>query len=196
MHDELVQLMVRFALCFPMADSKKFVAPQLLSPAEPEYDWDDADNLVLRYEYDVMPKGIVRRLIVALHDLIEGARVWRSGVVLTQNQSRAEIIEEYHRRRLRIRLLGADPTGATRHDRSRAIDDSSFLSRDQLRHNTTMVLGGICLCHDPTMFTIKYVENFARAGDADPVPSQPASLLNQIPLSKELWSDPTIVANF
>ena len=132
MHDELVQLMVRFALCFPMADSKKFVAPQLLSPAEPEYDWDDADNLVLRYEYDVVPKGIVRRLIVALHDLIEGARVWRSGVVLTQNQSRARDYRGIPPTAAAHPAHGRRPTGATRHDRSRAIADSSFLSRDQI----------------------------------------------------------------
>jgi hypothetical protein len=32
--------------------------PQLLLPETPNYDWDDTDNLILRYKYDFMPKGI------------------------------------------------------------------------------------------------------------------------------------------
>ncbi|UOY02816.1 COR domain-containing protein [Blastococcus sp. PRF04-17] len=110
MRAELLQLMVRFGLCYRVPGSETFVAPQLLSPTRPSYAWDDADNLLLRYEYDVMPKGIVRRLIVALHDLIEpGDNVWRTGVLLRHDLTQAEIIEDYRRRRLTIRLRGGDP---------------------------------------------------------------------------------------
>lgn len=87
-----------------------FIAPQLLTPSQPAYHWDETDNLVLTYEYEVMPKGIVRRLIVALHDLIApGDCLWRNGAVFEYDASRAEVMEQYRRRLLSIRIRGGDP---------------------------------------------------------------------------------------
>ncbi|NEO66481.1 MAG: hypothetical protein F6J98_41345, partial [Moorea sp. SIO4G2] len=37
-----------------------FIAPQLLSDNQPDYDWNPSHNLILRYTYpDFMPKGIL-----------------------------------------------------------------------------------------------------------------------------------------
>ena len=44
MHDELLQLMKRFALCYPVAGSA-YVAPQLLPPTQPDYEWRDTRDL-------------------------------------------------------------------------------------------------------------------------------------------------------
>ena len=110
MHHELLQLMVRFGLCFQVPGSDTFIAPQLLTASQPAYHWDETDNLTLTYEYEVMPKGIVRRLIVALHDLIApGDFLWRNGAVFEYDASRAEVIEQYRRRLLSIRIRGGDP---------------------------------------------------------------------------------------
>ena len=110
MLDELLQLMVKFQLCFQVPGSDTYIAPQLLTPSQPTYHWDDSDNLTLRYEYDVMPKGIVRRLIVALHYQIpSGGPLWRSGAVFEYEGSTAEVIEVYRRRLLTIRIRGGDP---------------------------------------------------------------------------------------
>jgi len=110
MQNELLQLMVRFGLCFQVPGSDTFIAPQLLTPSQPAYHWDETDNLVLTYEYEVMPKGIVRRLIVALHDLIApGDCLWRNGAVFEYDASRAEVMEQYRRRLLSIRIRGGDP---------------------------------------------------------------------------------------
>ena len=109
MQNELLQLMVRFGLCFQVPGSDTFIAPQLLTPSQPTYHWDETDNLTVTYEYEVMPKGIVRRLIVALHDLIApGDFLWRNGTVFEYDASRAEVIEEYRRRLLSIRIRGGD----------------------------------------------------------------------------------------
>ena len=110
MQNELLQLMVRFGLCFQVPGSDTFIAPQLLTPSQPAYHWDETGNLTLTYEYEVMPKGIVRRLIVALHDLIApGDFLWRNGAVFEYDASRAEVIEQYRRRLLSIRIRGGDP---------------------------------------------------------------------------------------
>ncbi|MBL7260622.1 COR domain-containing protein [Paractinoplanes lichenicola] len=187
MHAELVQLMVKFALCFQV--ERKYVAPQLLSPQQPEHDWDDTGNLVLRYEYDVMPKGIVRRLIVALHDLIEGSLVWRTGVVLKHESGRAEIIEEYHRRRLRIRLMGADPRVLLAMiNRELGLIHGSYpeIRFDKLRP---------CHCDvcraspEPAMFKISVLEDFARTGHLIQCRVS-RELLDPVPMLAELSAEP------
>lgn len=112
MHDELLQLMMKFQLCYALEAGESYIAPQLLDSQQPSYSWDFNDELVVRYVYEFLPKGIVTRFIVALHRLISGGNlVWKTGVVLERDGSRAEVIEEYSQRRIRVRVSGANPLG-------------------------------------------------------------------------------------
>ncbi|MFL6273920.1 MAG: COR domain-containing protein [Blastocatellia bacterium] len=107
MHGELLRLMINFKLCYQIPNTKRYIAPQWLSPNQPAYDWDESDNLVLRYTYEFMPKGIITQFIVAMHRFIAGHDlVWRSGVVLEKNDTRAEVIETYGKQEIRIRVAG------------------------------------------------------------------------------------------
>ncbi len=117
LHDELLHLMKHFKLCYEIpCQPGQYIAPQLLPLEMPNYDWDDTDNLILRYEYDFMPKGIITRFIVEMHLLIyrpqsdlpkgKGDIVWRDGVILADNYAKAEVIENYHQREIRIRVSG------------------------------------------------------------------------------------------
>ncbi|MEG4972346.1 leucine-rich repeat domain-containing protein [Microcoleus sp. K4-B3] len=119
LHDELLELMENFKICYPIPGQRgHYVAPQRLPLEAPKYDWDDTDNLIVRYKYDFMPKGIITRLIVEMHRLIcrpnialsSGAArrdiVWRDGVLLADNYAKAEVIENYHQREIRIRVSG------------------------------------------------------------------------------------------
>ena len=73
----------------------------------PEYDWDEADNLFLRYRYEFMPKGILTRFIVAINQLIADQNcVWKSGVILQKDGTRAEVIEYYEQKEIRLRING------------------------------------------------------------------------------------------
>ena len=111
--------MENFKICYPIPGKRgHYIAPQRLPLEAPTYDWDDTDNLILRYKYEFMPKGIITRLIVEMHPLIcrpniassSGAArrdlVWRDGVLLADNYAKAEVIENYHQREIRIRVSG------------------------------------------------------------------------------------------
>ncbi|MDA0866399.1 MAG: hypothetical protein O2890_08260, partial [Cyanobacteria bacterium] len=88
----------------------QYIAPHLLNPDGPAYDWDTTGNLLLRYHYDFMPKGILTRFIVEMHKFIEGQTlVWKSGVVLTNGSARAEVTELYHKGEIHIRVSGIRP---------------------------------------------------------------------------------------
>jgi len=109
MRGELLELMKKFQLCHEISDSKnKFVAPQLLSDNQPEYDWYESNNLILRYAYpDFMPKGIVSRFIVIMHQYIDQQKyVWKTGVILNKDNTKAEVIEYYSKREIKIRMAG------------------------------------------------------------------------------------------
>ncbi len=109
--DELLQLMRRFKLCYEIPGSPgSYIAPQLLSENQPDYSWDETNNLFLRYTYDFMPKGILTRFIVEIHPWIaDQSRVWRSGVVLEKDQNIAEVVEFYGQRAIKIRVSGMRP---------------------------------------------------------------------------------------
>jgi internalin A len=107
MHDELLQLMKNFKLCYEIPNRpKNYIAPQLLSPNQPEYDWDSTENLILRYHYEFMPKGMLTRFSVEMHRLIKSDLIWKDGVILTDNNAHAEVIEVYYKKEIRIRISG------------------------------------------------------------------------------------------
>ncbi|MEM1168484.1 MAG: COR domain-containing protein, partial [Cyanobacteria bacterium P01_H01_bin.35] len=108
MQDELLQLMIKFRLCYKIpGNSQTYIAPELLTKAQPEYDWDESNNLILRYTYEFIPKGIITQFIVVMHqDIEEQKYVWKSGVILQKNQTKAEVIEYYDKREIKIRISG------------------------------------------------------------------------------------------
>ncbi|MFQ6029094.1 MAG: COR domain-containing protein, partial [Dehalococcoidia bacterium] len=110
-HHELLQLLINFNLCYEIPNSNgAYIAPQLLSPDQPDYSWEEDNNLILRYTSSgFVPKGIITRFIVAMHhDIEDNALVWRSGVVLQRDGTRAEVIEEYEKREIQVRVTGRD----------------------------------------------------------------------------------------
>ena len=110
MRDELLQLMMRFKLCYEIPGrSEHYIAPQLLSSEQPDHSWKEQPNLILRYRYDFMPKGMFTRLIVELHEFIENqVLVWKTGVVFTNGTAHAEVTEHYPKSEIRIRVFGTD----------------------------------------------------------------------------------------
>ena len=84
MQGELLELMMKFQLCYKLPETDNiYIAPQLLKYEPPNYEWDETNNLMLRYIYDFMPMGILTQFIVIMHSYIEKQPyVWKSGVIL------------------------------------------------------------------------------------------------------------------
>lgn len=109
MRHELLRLMMRFELAYELP-AGGYLAPQLLSTDRPAWDAPRTWDLTLRWRYGFMPKGIVSRLIVALHARIaEGGRLcWRTGLALEWEGCRALVSEDLHARTLTVQVSGAD----------------------------------------------------------------------------------------
>ncbi len=92
LHPELLALMEKFELCYKLADqpTETWLATQLLSPSTPEavQEWPQPDDLVLTYQYDFLPKGLISRLICRMNRFVrQPDRSWRSGAFFEHGQS-------------------------------------------------------------------------------------------------------------
>jgi gas vesicle protein len=99
---------MNFKLCYKVPTARDaYIAPQLLTENQPEYLWSEQENLFLRYAYEFMPKGILTQFIVVMHEyILEHKYVWKSGVVLEKDRTRAEVFENYSKREIQIRIAG------------------------------------------------------------------------------------------
>jgi internalin A len=110
-HTELLQLMMRFELCFPLDGSQEFIAPELLSGDRPEFAWEARSNLRWEYHYTFMPAGILSRFIARNHRTIEGENYWKNGVVLAWEGTRALVTADALSRKIRVAVAGSDQKG-------------------------------------------------------------------------------------
>ena len=108
---ELLELMLKFELCYALDKKDTYLLPQLLPESRPEnFTWSYDNNLQLRYHYQFMPKGILSRFMVRIHTYIkEPTRAWKNGVVLTKNNTHAFVEEVYGASALRVYVFGEEP---------------------------------------------------------------------------------------
>ncbi|MEM1292056.1 MAG: COR domain-containing protein [Cyanobacteria bacterium P01_H01_bin.162] len=91
-HGFLLELMRKFELCFRFEeDENRFLIPDLLDKQQPPDAAEFAltDCLNLRYEYPILPEGLLPRFIVRTHVLSEHQLRWRTGVILHFEGNRA-----------------------------------------------------------------------------------------------------------
>ncbi len=108
MHDELLELLKNFLIIYEKKDTDKYIIPLYLRQRPPEYEeLINYREIIYDYEY-LMPKGILHKLVVSMHELIDKDLVWYNGVILCYNSgnTRAEIIEDDSVKRIIIRVEG------------------------------------------------------------------------------------------
>ncbi len=109
MHGFVLDLMKKFELCFTFPDSDThYLIPELLDKQEPAAagEFEAAQCLNFRYEYDVLPEGLLPRFIVRTHGLIEDEHRWRTGVILRFEEGRALVKADLADKRVFIHVTG------------------------------------------------------------------------------------------
>jgi len=114
--NKFIELLKKFSLIYRINGSNKYIVPEYLPMVQPYGQWKYANEdgiYQFRYLFDnYMPKGIMPKLIVALHQYIyDNHWVWHRGVNITNSLTNpdtyAEIIETYGREnRFDIRIHG------------------------------------------------------------------------------------------
>jgi Leucine-rich repeat (LRR) protein/signal recognition particle receptor subunit beta len=120
MHPELLALMKEFKLCYQITNrvgfgnrhglTDTFLAPQLFEESQPDYDWDETDNLIVKLKYGFMPKGLISQFIVRMHRYVKDLETaWKHGVILEKTDTvYAEVVSLYAQQEIRIRVRGND----------------------------------------------------------------------------------------
>jgi hypothetical protein len=126
MYPELLALMKEFKLCYELEGAKNtFLAPNLFAESQPDYIWDETDNLIVKLKYGFMPKGLIAQFIVRMNDYVkELETAWKHGVILSESESEnsddqtrevfktsrvyAEVVSLYAEQEIRIRVRGVE----------------------------------------------------------------------------------------
>jgi internalin A len=111
MHAFLIELMRKFELCFPYQDDPKehrYLVPELLGKEEPELgkQFKPSKCLNFRFDYRMMPEGLLPRFITRTHTMSKPAERWRTGVVLRWEGSRALVKADKQERQVIVRVFG------------------------------------------------------------------------------------------
>jgi internalin A len=80
-HNFIVELMKKFELCYEVNPGTVLI-PSLLQIKEPIFKFDSNRSVRIYVEYDFLPKSVMPRFIVKMHNDINGDLRWRTGVVL------------------------------------------------------------------------------------------------------------------
>ena len=108
---KLLELMNKFELAFELPDKKSHLVAELLPKTEPEFGWDETNNLRFYYRYDFLPAGVITRFIVLMHEDLEdkpdGTHLcWREGAVLQREGTRALVKVKPLEKRIEIKING------------------------------------------------------------------------------------------
>ncbi|MEB8434316.1 leucine-rich repeat domain-containing protein [Cocleimonas sp. KMM 6892] len=107
----IVRIMQQFELCYPL-DSERYVIPQLLPVAEPDFNFEGA-SIHFEAQFPIFfPDSIFPRLMVKLHSFIENDLHWRSGMVLQNSlvfDAKARIRADKEDRKISIDVCGEEP---------------------------------------------------------------------------------------
>jgi internalin A len=111
MYGFLIELMRKFELCFPYQDDPKerrYLVPELLGKEKPALkdSFIPDECLNFRYEYRLMPEGLLPRFITRTHTISEPEERWRTGVVLRWEGCRALVEADKQERQVFVRVIG------------------------------------------------------------------------------------------
>jgi GTPase SAR1 family protein len=107
MHHELLELMIKFELCYNITNTDDYIVPQILPIQMPDYYFNYENAIEIKYLFSFMPKGILSKLIVRMHKYIsDQSLVWKEGVVLERQGGKAELIESYGKNEIIIKVNG------------------------------------------------------------------------------------------
>ncbi len=108
MHQFLLDLMGKFELCYEYYDGNgNYLIPELLGKDEPDLsEYGVGDPLCFEYHYNILPEGLLPRLVVRSRSLNKGLPRWRTGAVLKFEGNQAIVKADIQGRKVAIAVYG------------------------------------------------------------------------------------------
>lgn len=107
MHGVLLQLMVKFHLCYAIPHTTDYIVPQRLPTRTIEDAFvppPDATHLLYRYKF--LPSGLLTQLTCRLYERIEGAKVWNDAVQFSTKNGQGHVFVRENSADNQLELFG------------------------------------------------------------------------------------------
>lgn len=103
----IIELMMKFELCYKISNTEILV-PDLLAVQEPDFKLHANESLDVVISYGFLPKSIMPRLIVNLHNDILNQLRWRTGFIIHDKtlNTTAKIKADYESKEINISVVG------------------------------------------------------------------------------------------
>jgi small GTP-binding protein len=103
----IIELMKKFELCYQLEKGEVLI-PDLLDVEESEFEFDYDNSLKFLFEYDFLPRSVMPRFIVRMHNDIKENCRWRTGVLLenTAFDARAVVKADNEAKKIYIYVSG------------------------------------------------------------------------------------------
>jgi internalin A len=107
-HMFIVDMMMKFELCYVIESDKTFLIPDLLPKDELELNFNGFP--AFEYQYPVLPSSVITRFIVRMNRYIHNNGVWRSGVLLKIGKNLALVKANAEDKKVTIAIDGIEHT--------------------------------------------------------------------------------------
>ena len=114
-------------ICFT-SDDDTFLVPLCMPEKLPEYQFDETDGLMVLYQYETIPPGMISRLIVRMSEYIEDNLVSKNATILKTGKARAKI-DEYFKENDANQYLKIAVTGS-KYDRYELMNEIKSTLKD------------------------------------------------------------------
>jgi len=141
-HPQLLRLMEKFELCFPVRDTNIHIVPELLPADQPVLDWNKyraMGSLCFEIHYEFMPRGILSRFITRLYTYILHEHYWKNGVELVLDNTFALVLSEPLNRKLTVTISGTEKSELLAIARHHLEDIHRSLNMEKNQHYREMI---------------------------------------------------------
>ena len=111
-HAALLELMIRFELCFRLGETRTYIVPLRLVAEKPDNVYMDmvVEDTYFEYKYEFMPAGIIERFIARTHQIHDDNKFWKNGVMLKIEDAAAKVEADVFSRKVTIQATGVRRT--------------------------------------------------------------------------------------
>lgn len=105
----ILDLMQKFELCYSIRENNEYLIPELLGVQQPELPEHDGPVLRFYFNYEgFIPRSVISRFMVRMHEDIKENLRWRTGVVLSDEtfNSMAIVIADIKEQKIKIEVSG------------------------------------------------------------------------------------------
>lgn len=117
---ELRELLIILDQCYFDQSKDQYFFPNFFAREVSSFGWNEDDNLRLRYHYEVMPNGLIHKLILELYNRVKNNHPWGGGIYLEIENTKVYV------QKVKLHNIDVKVEGKKKKEVEKLIDDILF----------------------------------------------------------------------